>query len=275
MDHKIAPIRKERIYYKTIKSSKEKAIISENDSFLVVCGGHTDKKVLEANGLANVTISNLDDRLSDNEFSPYKYSYQDAENLSFEDACFDWVIVHAGLHHCYRPHLALHEMLRVAKKGAIVFEARDNTIIKFGKKLRIVPTYEIEAVIGNNMKYGGVANTDIPNFIYRWTESEVDGVLNSLYPIYSDNKVHYFYNLRLPTDRIKVIVSPFKRFIMSSLMLPLKLFCFLFPKQSNEFGFIMVKGNKLHPWLQNNNGEIKINPESVKKGFDISNKTKK
>jgi ubiquinone/menaquinone biosynthesis C-methylase UbiE len=32
-----------------------------------------------------------------NEFHPFKWSYQDAENLSFKDKSFDFVVVHSGL----------------------------------------------------------------------------------------------------------------------------------------------------------------------------------
>lgn len=272
MDHQAANIHKERIYYKSIKSAKESSLISTDDSILVICAGHRDKKILELNGFTKVTISNLDDRLEKNEFAPFEYSYQDAEDLSFEDNSFDWVLVHAGLHHCYRPHRALLEMLRVGKKGAIVFEARDGFLIRQAKKFNLVPTYELESVIDNDLKYGGVANTDIPNFIYRWKEREIESILNAYFPTFKDNKVHYFYNLRLPTQRISFIKSPLKRYFLLALMIPVKIFCTLFPKQSNEFGFIMQKGTELHNWLKHENGQVKINPENVKKDFDINKK---
>jgi ubiquinone/menaquinone biosynthesis C-methylase UbiE len=51
------------------------------------------------------------------EFAPFSWSFQDAEQLSFEDEAFDYVFVHAGLHHCASPHRALLEMYRVARRG--------------------------------------------------------------------------------------------------------------------------------------------------------------
>lgn len=269
MDHKAAEIHKERIYYKTIKLAKEKSLISLGDNILVVCAGHQDKKILESHGFTNVTISNLDERLEKDEFAPYEYSYQNAEDLSFEDNAFDWVIVHAGLHHCYRPHRALLEMLRVGKRGAIVFEARDSTILRIGKKFNLVPTYEIEAVIGNNLKYGGVANSTIPNYIYRWKEREIESILDTYFPNFSDNKVHYFYNLRLPTKRISIVSSAIKRIAMYTALIPLRILCAIFPKQSNEFCFIMEKGHTLHNWLKKENDVVVINPDVIKNDFDL------
>ena len=268
MDHKAANIHKDRIYYKGIKSASESGLIPTSDSILVVCGGHNDKKTLEVHGYQNVTISNLDDRLEANEFAPYSYSFQDAEDLSFEDQSFDWVLVHAGLHHCYRPHRALLEMLRVSRKGAIVFEARDSFTLRLAKKFDLVPTYEIPAVIDNDFKYGGVANTSIPNYIYRWKEREIESILDTYYPTFSDNKVHYFYSLRLPTQRIAFIKSPIKRAITKLAMIPIKIFCILFPKHSNEFGFVMTKGSKLQDWLKKNGGVVDIDVEKLKKDFD-------
>jgi len=269
LDHKVAEIHKERIYYKTIKSAKESSLISVNDNILVVCAGHQDKRILESQGFKNVTISNLDERLDNDEFAPYQYSYQNAEDLSYGDDAFDWVIVHAGLHHCYRPHRALLEMLRVGKKGAIVFEARDSSIMRIGKKYNLVPTYEIEAVIGNDLKYGGVANSSIPNYIYRWKEREIESILNAYFPNFQDNKVHYFYNLRLPTKRISIVNSPIKRMAMHAFLIPLRILCAIFPKQSNEFCFIMKKGTQLHSWLKVENGAVVINPDVIKKDFNL------
>lgn len=270
MDHKAAEIHKQRIYYKTIKSAKESSLISINENILVVCAGHQDKRILELNGFKNVTISNLDERLENDEFQPYSYSFEDAEDLSFEDDSFDWVIVHAGLHHCYRPHRALQEMLRVGKKGALVFEARDSFIMRLGKKLKLVPTYEVEAVIDNDLKYGGVANTSIPNYIYRWKEREIESVVNAYFPTIKNNKVHYFYNLRLPTQRISFVSSPIKRFVMLAALIPLRILCAIFPKQSNEFGFLIAKGSELQDWLKEENGKIEIDPVALGKDYDIN-----
>src|SRR4051794_30329280 len=73
------------------------------DSVLIVCGGSLDENVLSSVGFQDLTITNLDSDVA---------TQQDAEALTYEDASFDIVIVHAGLHHCHSPHRALLEMYR-------------------------------------------------------------------------------------------------------------------------------------------------------------------
>lgn len=265
----MSKIENNSIYNKVLTIARKKSLIQIEDTILVVCGGDRDKAYLESHGYINVTISNLDDRIKAEDFAPYQYSFQDAESLSFKDDQFDWVIVHAGLHHCYKPHQALHEMLRVGKKGALVFEARDSLIMKVGKKLNLVPTYEFEAIIDHGFKYGGVANTFIPNHIYRWNEPEVKKMVHSLLPQFKDNKFDFYYHLRLPKGRLAFIKSPIKRMILRMAFIPLQIFCFIFPKQSNEFSFLITKGTALQDWLKMEDGIIALEKSKLPKEFRV------
>ncbi len=52
----------------------------------------------------------------------YEFSQQNAEHLTFQDNEFDYVYCKEALHHLPRPHIALHEMLRVARKAIILQE---------------------------------------------------------------------------------------------------------------------------------------------------------
>ena len=258
------------IYTKTLRSALDDGTVKAEDSILVVCGGSYDKEVLHRLGFKNVTISNLDSRMTGNEFDPYLWSYQDAETITEKTDSYDWVLVHAGLHHCYAPHKALLEMIRVGRKGAIVFEGRESWIMNVANKLGLAPVYEIEAVIGNDLKYGGVSNSHIPNFIYRWEEREVIKIVSSYYPQFKDNAVKFYYNLRLPDERVEFIKSPLKRFIMNLSFLPLRFLIFLFPKQSNEFGFIIKKGKVLQDWLVHKGDDLALNMPFLEENFDVT-----
>lgn len=258
------------IYTKTLSTAIKNASIGIEDSILVVCGGNYDRDVLLKLGFKNVTISNLDSRMVGNEFEPYAWSFQDAEQITLDTDSFDWVLVHAGLHHCYAPHKALLEMLRVGKKGAIVFEAREGLLMKMSTKLGLTPIYEIEAVIGNDLKFGGVSNSHIPNFIYRWKEREIEKLVSSYYPQYKNNTIDFFYNLRLPDERVEFIKSPIKRLIMNLTFLPLRVLIVLFPKQSNEFGFIIKKGDQLQDWLAGDIEQPELNMPYLEKRFDVT-----
>jgi SAM-dependent methyltransferase len=130
------------------------------DSILVVCGGQYDANCLRDANIKNITISNLD--VERQIGYDCKWAHQDAESLTFPDASFDWVIVNAGLHHCASPHRALLEMFRTCKKGIILVEARDSAFNRLAVKMNLSSEFELEAVVLDGGKSGGVRNTAVP-----------------------------------------------------------------------------------------------------------------
>ena len=119
-------------FYKT----NLKKLIKDNEAkILVVSGSQLDKQVFMDLGFKNVILSNLDSRMNQNEFKPYQWSFQDAENLTYDDDEFDFAVVHAALHHCRSPHKALLEMYRVSKKGVFSVEAKDSLLMKLQSNL--------------------------------------------------------------------------------------------------------------------------------------------
>ena len=54
-----------------------------------------------------------------------EFSIENAENLSFQDKEFDFVLCKESYHHFPRPFLAVYEMIRVARKGIILIEPND------------------------------------------------------------------------------------------------------------------------------------------------------
>lgn len=240
-------------YQNVLNKLLTKDVIHKTDNILVVCGGLGDKKLLENLGFSRVTISNLDERMKANDFKPYDWDFQDAEDLKYKDEQYDFVLVRVGLHHCRSPHKALCEMYRVAKTGILAFEARDNMFIRLACFLNIAEKHEISAVGGdNNSQYGGIRNSGIPNYVYRWTQREVMKTICSFAP-YAKHSFRFFYSLRLPLPslllrnkftlrRLVLLVAPF-----------IKIFTFIFPKQCNQFGILVMKPNlpqDLQPWLE-------------------------
>jgi SAM-dependent methyltransferase len=225
--------------------------VSISDSVLVVCGGPLDKFSLQEAGFQNVTVSNLDERV-DNLFAPYGWDRQDAEKLTYPDRHFDMVIVRAGLHHCHSPHRALLEMFRVSRKCALAFESRDSILMRAGKHLGFTTDYELEAVSGDNFKQGGVANSPVPNFIYRWTERDIKNTIASFDPAYV-HKFRFFYELRLPIQRLTQTNKPMLRMLAKLIEPAAKLFVKIAPTQCNEFAFAISKTNELQPWMETEN----------------------
>jgi SAM-dependent methyltransferase len=225
--------------------------LPRNASILVVCGGDFDREMLLECGYSAVTISNLDERIRGDEFAPFAWSSQDAEQLSFPNDSFDYCIVHAGLHHCASPHRALLEMYRVARCGILVFEARDSIFMRTAVAMKRVPSYEAGAVRAHSFKWGGIRNTCVPNFVYRWTEREVEKTLASYAP-YAPHRIRFFYGLRIPKERLPFYFSSRLRWIAAVLEAWVIIFAWVFPKQGNLFGFYVPKPNdgSLFPWLK-------------------------
>lgn len=214
-----------------------------NDSILVVCGTGGDAKILRELGFSNVTISNLDTDRTEG-VAPYHWTREDAERLSFPDNSFDWVIEDAGLHHCASPHKALTEMYRVCRKGILALEARDSLVMRTAILLSLVPQFELIAVaLGGS----GLRDTSIPNFIYRWTETEVRKTLEAAYPQH-DHEIQFHYGLRIPNYRLSMLSFP-KRVATWTLAHGLKLFNILARKQGNHFGWVALKTGRLKPWM--------------------------
>jgi len=239
---------------------------NKDASILVVGGGVTDKNVLLQVGYKNVVISNLDTRLRGDEFAPYQWSFQKAEQLNYQDGEFDFVIVHAALHHCESPHRALLEMYRVSKIGIVAFESRDSLLMKLLESLGLTQSYEHVAVYYNDGKFGGVNNTEIPNYIYRWTEREIEKTINSYAP-YAQHRFYYEYGQDVPFQVTVEKEASLKSLFIYTVKPVYKIFSLLFPKQQNLFAFYVNKPlipNDLYPWINMNHGEFKFNYEWAK-----------
>ena len=239
-------------YHNVLNELLKKEVLNKTDNILVVCGGLGDKKLLENLGFSRVTISNLDERMKASDFKPYDWDLQDVEDLKYKNEQYDFVFVRVGLHHCCSPHKALCEMYRVAKIGVLAFEARDSLFIRLACFLKATEKYEISAVGGgNNLQYGGVRNSGIPNYVYRWTEREVMKTINTYAP-YAKHSFQFFYSLRLPFEGI-LLRKKFALKLLVMIIAPfIKIFTFIFPKQSNQLAFLVMKPNlpqDLQPWL--------------------------
>ena len=140
-------------------------------------------------------ITNLDERMTGDEYAPYAWHREDAEALSVGRRQRRLGPRAPGLHHCASPHRALGELLRVGRKGAIVFEARDSLVVRAGVRLGLVEEYEVTAVAANDGGWGGVRNGPVPNHVYRWTEREVRKTVRSLLPAYQHD-IRFAYGLR-------------------------------------------------------------------------------
>src|ERR1700750_2042880 len=173
------------------------------------------------------------------EFAPYAWSRQDAESITFGDGAFDFVVVHQGLHHCHSPHRGLLEMYRVARRGVLAFEPRDTRLVRLGVRVGVGAQCEICAVAGNGLKAGGVANSATPNFIYRWTEREIEKTIRTFWPA-GRAGFRYFCALRVPKERMLSMKNRLVAGALEALLPVVRLFAKVFPGQSNCFAFAIT-----------------------------------
>jgi SAM-dependent methyltransferase len=243
-------------YDETLRQLIGARTISTSDNVLVVCGGTYDADVLQGLGFKTVTLSNLDGSYAGHN-ADYVWERQDTENLTYGDGQFDVVMVHAGLHHCASPHRALLEMYRVARKAAVVFEARDSLMVRTAVMLGFASDFELEAVSGEGYESGGLNNGPIPNLGFRWTEREVIKTIRAADPAHVE-KIDFFYGLQLPTLRFEHVNAPAKRIALKLMAPTVKAFVKLFPKQGNQFGFVITKTGRLRDWLEEKDGKVRL-----------------
>jgi SAM-dependent methyltransferase len=238
---------------------------------LVVGAGINDRNILFNLGFDNVVISNLDSRIKGDEFAPYQWRFLDVENLDCQNNEFDYTIIHAALHHCSSPHCAILEMYRVSQKALIFFEARDSLLMRMLVNLNITHDYETLAVYFNDGIYGGVRNTEIPNFVYRWTEREVEKTIATFAP-HARHQIHYQYG-NASSPMAAAMKNPLKR-VLVGLGIPLfHFFVKLNPKQQNLFACKVDKPllpQDLHEWLElDEAGKIKFNLNWAEKAYNV------
>ena len=136
----------------------------------------TDAHALMEFGAVNVVSSDISDTLLKEGHRVgfiKQYSAQNAESLTFNDNSFDFVFCKEAYHHFPRPHIALHEMLRVARIGVILIEPCDLKIQ--GKILdRFIPF--IKKLVRRDSSDGNHNFEPVGNFIFSISTRELEKV---------------------------------------------------------------------------------------------------
>jgi SAM-dependent methyltransferase len=237
-------------YRRVLGELVESGLVRPDMSVLVVAGGSADRDAFRSLGFERVTISNVDEELNAGELAPYEWARQDAEALSYDDGSFDLAVVSAGLHHCRSPHRALLELYRVARVAALALESRDSALMRLAVKLGAVDDYELAAVADHGLRAGGVANTSTPNYVYRWTEREVEKTVSSFAP-HARHRIRFFREFELPETLLALDKGPrasLLRVIAPAVAAVTK----VLPSQANLFAFAIEKPDPvrdLQPWM--------------------------
>lgn len=247
-------------YREVLESLLSSGTLRREMRILVACAEKPDQEVLQSCGFSNVVISNLDSVGDATEYAPFDWSFQDAENLTYEAGAFDFCVVHSGLHHCASPHRALLEMYRVAREGVLLFEPSDNALTRLAVRLGIGQEYESADVFYNDYAHAGLRNSPIPNYVYRWTEREVIKTVQCFAP-YGRHRFRFMYRTRVPYDQLKGRKNRLIYFIALLAMPLVRLATLVLPKQSNNFAALVLKpdlSKDLYPWLRHTDDGIDL-----------------
>jgi SAM-dependent methyltransferase len=259
----------EEFYQSTLAGLLNQGVLDRDTKILAVCAAGLDRDILSGLGFRNVTISNLDRSMKGDDFAPFAGSVQDVEALSFPDGEFDFCIAHNGLHHCLSPHRALLEMYRVARRGILVFDPRDSFLTRLGVRLNFGQEYETAAVAANGCVAGGVRDTAVPNYVYRWTEREFEKTIRTVSP-WGNPRFIYRYGLRVPWSRLEGMNRRIFYHLVRVLLPLLRGLFLCVPGQANGFAFAALKPKipqDLHPWLESKDGQPVPNREWMRQRY--------
>ena len=199
-----------------------KHIKNKNSYILVLGAGSLDQEVFKDLGYKNVTFSNASN--SDEKNLNF---YENIHNIKLKDNSYEYCVAHACIHHSSKPHLAILELFRVCSKGSLIIEANDSFISRMACKLELSEEYELSAV-KKNITTGGVDNTNIPNYVYRWTEREIIKLMKSFRPDLK-HKIFFDYGSHIKFTQLKIIKIFFDIFFL------------IFPKQKNLLAIYINK----------------------------------
>jgi SAM-dependent methyltransferase len=258
-------------YRRVLEQLLEDSTFRRDMGVLVVAGGPADRDAFHSLGFERVTISNVDETVAAEELAPYEWSYQDAENLDFPDGSFDVAVVSAGLHHCRSPHRALLELYRVARVAALALESRDSALMRVAVKLGAVDDYELAAVAAHGFRSGGVGNTSTPNYVYRWSEREVEKTVASFAP-HARHRIRFFREFELP-EAVVEIDRGMRASVLRMARPVVTMITRMMPRQANLFAFLIEKPripSDLQSWMRVEEGELRPDPEVVGRRYGVA-----
>lgn len=263
-------------FLKVLTSCIASCHIPPDARVLVVGGNLDDFEILQRAGFRHIALSNFDgrpERLTENgRKSHLTYLGLDGEQMGLADDSFEMVFAHEVIHHCRSPHRAVCEMLRVSRKYVVFLEPNDSHLMRTITQMGFSFPYELPG----GLVAGGVRNSSVPNFIYRWNSAEVRKTAASFlaecefaffsYPYWDFNATEEDLELRRQT-RLRFLTSALGAknllSVLRCIQTVINRISFV-RRQGNKFFCCIEKTNTLKPWLRREGGEITFDPRYVK-----------
>jgi len=246
---------------------------------LVVGGSAEDGRTLQRIGFTRVTLSNLLDprpsEQADLDDAGMCAVRMDAEAMELADNSYDLVLAHEVLHHCRSPHKALLEMLRVSRRHVILLEPNNSLAMQLLLRLRFSFPYELPAVVASGFQTGGVRDSSIPNYIYRWNAMDLyrttaSYLAESEFDLYTQGYWDFNVDAVELRRRSETRIGSVTKILSPPLFLA-GLHCFqavvnhipLLGSQGNKFFGCIRKRSELKPWLIRRGDEVKFNGDYI------------
>ena len=230
-----------------------KNLIDKGSNFLLISASMYEVKILKNLGYLNFNITYHDDA-EKKQFLDYGFKENinlfksDLRNLAFKDKSFDYAITNATIHHIDLPHKAITELYRVAIKGVLIIESNDSLIMRLATKVKLTEEFEVSS-INEDKNTGGLLDTAVPNYVYRWTEKEILKLLKSF-----DPKNINFVNFDYAGDltNFKNRDGYIENILLKILIITGKIFFFFFKKQRNCMSIFVDKTKIKKRWPNKN-----------------------
>jgi ubiquinone/menaquinone biosynthesis C-methylase UbiE len=215
--------------------------LHKNKSILVLGASSDEASLFHKLQFKKITLSNIDlAQLKGAEKYNFNKIKIDFRNLfKIENNSYDYVAVHASIHHTSKPHNILLEMYRIAKHGVLIIESNDSFVMRLSVKLNFSEDFE-KSALNENTYVGGVDGSNIPNYVYRWTEREIKKLFYSYQP---DKKINIIFNYQNNIFNENLSNNLIKKIIITFSYIFLKIIFFLFPKQQNLMSIYIDKKN--------------------------------
>lgn len=259
--------RKQR-FLDILKSYITREQVDVDASVLVIGASPADCRVLSKAGFRHIVPSNISPEAAGEEDARSGVLAIDVEDIKLEDESFETVIAYEVLHHCRSPHRGLCEMLRVARKHVIFLEPNESLMMRILVRMNMSFPYELPAVIDNKGVRGGVRDTCIPNFLYRWNKREVGKTVASVMPEFKlKTEAHPYWDFTINEHELalrkETKISTITNAIGASNFIKLlkagEQLLNLFPplrEQGNKFCCFICKTGELQVWLRREAGRI-------------------
>ena len=215
--------------------------LNRDKSILVLGASSDEANLFHKLQFKKITLSNINlSQLKGGKKYNFKKVKIDFRNLyKIKNNSYDYVVVHASIHHTSKPHNILLEMYRIAKLGVLIVESNDSFIMRLAVKLNFSEDFEKSAL--NYKTYvGGVDGSHVPNYVYRWTEREIKKLFYSYQP---DKKINVIFNYQNNIYNENLSDSFLKKIIIVISYVFLKIIFILFPKQQNLMSIYIDKKN--------------------------------